>query len=226
MILTSSPSSSLAIVLGPTLFGGRLRRFERLACGGGGSPRRPRRSSSSRCRTDAPAPTSSVAHRGAVALVRAAPRVRAGQPARGAGCRSCWSGSPERAVIVANGGMPVSAHALHRLGPGRTCSQLLNDEGADKHHLMTDDDVLTPLADVIADPAADRSGRERRRRVRLVGARLVDRRGYARTDSVGGPGGDGDRTAGSIGRGARPGRRLRLTWTFRLLEPRRREPAP
>jgi hypothetical protein len=56
------------------------------------------------------------------------------------------------AVIVANGGMPVSAEAL------RTSDQteVLNDleqAGADKHHLETEGDVLTPLGDVIGVPS-------------------------------------------------------------------------
>jgi len=54
-------------------------------------------------------------------------------------------------VIVPNGGMPVSAEALERSGQ-EDLLQLLIDEGAAKHHLMTDDDVLTPLADVIPIP--------------------------------------------------------------------------
>lgn len=54
-------------------------------------------------------------------------------------------------VIVANGGMPVSAEAIERSGQGDML-QVLIDEGAAKHHLMTDDDVLTPLADVIPIP--------------------------------------------------------------------------
>jgi hypothetical protein len=55
-------------------------------------------------------------------------------------------------VIVANGGMPVSAAAL-RDSDQVAIVRLLTDEGSDKHHLMTDDDVLTFLADIIALPA-------------------------------------------------------------------------
>ena len=51
-------------------------------------------------------------------------------------------------VIGANGGMPVSRGALESSGQGDVL-QLLIDEGAAKHHLLTDGDVLTPLADVI-----------------------------------------------------------------------------
>lgn len=54
-------------------------------------------------------------------------------------------------VIVANGGMPVSAEAIEGSGQGDLL-QVLIDEGAAKHHLMTQDDVLTPLADVIPIP--------------------------------------------------------------------------
>lgn len=55
------------------------------------------------------------------------------------------------AVILPNGGMPVSESAVRRSGQEATL-QLLIDERAAKHHLMTEDDVLTPLADVIAIP--------------------------------------------------------------------------
>lgn len=70
-----------------------------------------------------------------------------------------WQGMPlvliglalNLAVIAPNGGMPVSQEAIERSGQ-EDLLQLLIDEGAAKHHLMTDDDVLTPLADVIAIP--------------------------------------------------------------------------
>jgi hypothetical protein len=52
------------------------------------------------------------------------------------------------AVIASNGGMPVSEEALVRSGQADVL-ELLVAEGAAKHHLMTEDDVLTPLADVI-----------------------------------------------------------------------------
>jgi hypothetical protein len=51
-------------------------------------------------------------------------------------------------VIASNGGMPVSRGALESSGQGDVLQELI-DEGAAKHHLLTDDDVLTPLADVI-----------------------------------------------------------------------------
>jgi Family of unknown function (DUF5317) len=51
-------------------------------------------------------------------------------------------------VIASNGGMPVSREALESSGQGDVLQELI-DEGAAKHHLLTDDDVLTPLADVI-----------------------------------------------------------------------------
>jgi hypothetical protein len=53
------------------------------------------------------------------------------------------------AVIAPNGGMPVSRSALVRSGQAGTLSELENGSGT-KHHLETSDDVLTPLADVIA----------------------------------------------------------------------------
>ena len=55
------------------------------------------------------------------------------------------------AVIAPNGGMPVSTGAIERSGQ-QDMLQLLIAEGAAKHHLMTEDDILTPLADVIAIP--------------------------------------------------------------------------
>ena len=55
------------------------------------------------------------------------------------------------AVILPNGGMPVSEEAIRRSGQ-QEMLQLLVEGGAAKHHLMTGDDVLTPLADVIAIP--------------------------------------------------------------------------
>jgi hypothetical protein len=51
-------------------------------------------------------------------------------------------------VIAGNGGMPVSRHALEASGQGDVLEELLKDEGA-KHHLLTADDHLTFLADVI-----------------------------------------------------------------------------
>jgi hypothetical protein len=55
-------------------------------------------------------------------------------------------------VIVANGGMPVSADALHDSDQDAIV-RLLTDQGSDKHHLMDDDDVFTFLADVIPLPS-------------------------------------------------------------------------
>jgi Family of unknown function (DUF5317) len=54
-------------------------------------------------------------------------------------------------VIVANGGMPVSPHALETSGQSVELALLAEDQGA-KHHLMTSSDHLTPLADVIPIP--------------------------------------------------------------------------
>jgi hypothetical protein len=55
------------------------------------------------------------------------------------------------AVIAVNGGMPASAEALIDSGQEDVLAYL-RDEGADKHHLLTDEDELTFLADVIAVP--------------------------------------------------------------------------
>ncbi len=52
------------------------------------------------------------------------------------------------AVIAANGGMPVSAQALIDSGQIDVLVGL-EEAGSDKHHLLTDEDVLTLLADVI-----------------------------------------------------------------------------
>ena len=54
-------------------------------------------------------------------------------------------------VIVVNGGMPASAQALIDSGQEDVVAYV-RDQGADKHHLLTDDDQLTFLADVIAVP--------------------------------------------------------------------------
>lgn len=53
------------------------------------------------------------------------------------------------AVIGINGGMPVSAEALRNSGQEEIL-EFLREEGSDKHHLLTDEDELTFLADVIA----------------------------------------------------------------------------
>jgi hypothetical protein len=52
-------------------------------------------------------------------------------------------------VIVANGGMPVSADTLRASGQDDALAWL-ETQGADKHHLLTDEDRVTLLADVIA----------------------------------------------------------------------------
>jgi hypothetical protein len=54
-------------------------------------------------------------------------------------------------VIVVNGGMPASAQALVDSGQ-EDVLDYLRDQGADKHHLLTDADQLTFLADAIAVP--------------------------------------------------------------------------
>lgn len=52
------------------------------------------------------------------------------------------------AVVGLNGGMPVSREAVRAAGADGT---IVIEDGA-KHHLMTDEDVLRPLADVIPVP--------------------------------------------------------------------------
>jgi Family of unknown function (DUF5317) len=53
------------------------------------------------------------------------------------------------AVVAFNGGMPVSARAVE--AAGGSAAVLADGTGA-KHHLMNDEDVLTPLGDVIPIP--------------------------------------------------------------------------
>jgi hypothetical protein len=55
------------------------------------------------------------------------------------------------AVIAVNGGMPASAEALIDSGQVDVIAYL-QEEGAQKHHLLTDEDELTFLADVIPIP--------------------------------------------------------------------------
>ena len=55
------------------------------------------------------------------------------------------------AVIVTNSGMPVGADALRSSGQGDV-PVWLEAQGADKHHLLTEDDRLAFLADVIPVP--------------------------------------------------------------------------
>jgi hypothetical protein len=52
-------------------------------------------------------------------------------------------------VIALNAGMPVSTAAIQAAGGPSDLSDL-TAEGDAKHHAMTDDDVLTPLGDVLA----------------------------------------------------------------------------
>jgi hypothetical protein len=54
-------------------------------------------------------------------------------------------------VVGLNGGMPVSADAV-RLAGGSPADVPVAGAGAEKHHLMSDDDVLRPLGDVIPGP--------------------------------------------------------------------------
>src|SRR3989337_813197 len=54
-------------------------------------------------------------------------------------------------VIAANGGMPVSEEALVDSGQADVVDTLRTD-GSQKHHLMTEEDALTFLADVIPVP--------------------------------------------------------------------------
>lgn len=55
------------------------------------------------------------------------------------------------AVILPNGGMPVSEAAIRASGQGEMLRAFV-EEGATKHHLMTEEDVLRPLGDVIGIP--------------------------------------------------------------------------
>jgi Family of unknown function (DUF5317) len=55
------------------------------------------------------------------------------------------------AVVGLNGGMPVSGSAV-RIAGGSVTTVPLAGTTSQKHHLMSDDDVLRPLADVIPSP--------------------------------------------------------------------------
>lgn len=55
------------------------------------------------------------------------------------------------AVVGLNGGMPVSAGAV-RIAGGSASDVPVAGASAEKHHLMSDADVLRPLADVIPSP--------------------------------------------------------------------------
>ena len=55
------------------------------------------------------------------------------------------------AVVSLNGGMPVSEWAIRTAG-GSSSAQILATEASPKHHLMTEDDLLAPLGDVIPIP--------------------------------------------------------------------------
>jgi Family of unknown function (DUF5317) len=54
-------------------------------------------------------------------------------------------------VVAPNAGMPVSANAV-RIAGGTSTEVPLRGTGPDKHHLMSDRDVLRPLGDVIPGP--------------------------------------------------------------------------
>jgi hypothetical protein len=54
-------------------------------------------------------------------------------------------------VVVPNAGMPVSANAV-RIAGGTSTEVPLAGTGPDKHHLMSDQDVLRPFGDVIPGP--------------------------------------------------------------------------
>ena len=55
------------------------------------------------------------------------------------------------AVVSLNAGMPVSASAIRSAGGSASLQTLTTDEGG-KHHLMTEQDLLAPLGDVIPVP--------------------------------------------------------------------------
>ena len=55
------------------------------------------------------------------------------------------------AVVSLNAGMPVSASAIRSAGGPASLQTLTTEEGG-KHHLMTEQDLLAPLGDVIPAP--------------------------------------------------------------------------
>ena len=92
-----------------------------------------------------------VGRRAAGGFLRAAGGVRVGEPAlAGARLLILIGLALNLMVITANRGMPVSEQAIRVAGTTGE-SSLTGIEGT-KHHLMTSDDVLTPLADVIPIP--------------------------------------------------------------------------
>ena len=82
-------------------------------------------------------------------------------------------------VITANRGMPVSEQAIRVAGTTGE-SSLTGIEGT-KHHLMTSDDVLTPLADVIPIPPPFGGDHLGGRRVPLRGRGELRGAGHAGT---------------------------------------------
>lgn len=55
-------------------------------------------------------------------------------------------------VVALNGGMPVSAWAIREASGASTDAGLAIAESSPKHHLMTEDDLLAPLGDVLPLP--------------------------------------------------------------------------
>ena len=125
-------------------------------------------------------------------------------------------------VIVVNGGMPASAQTLIDSGQEDVLAYL-RDQGADKHHLLTDDDQLTFLADVIAVPqpiGQAVSVGDIFVYAGLTWLIVAAMRGWTPSAR---PAGSGPRR-GKHRRGQSGRLRLSLTLDFFLLEPRRGEP--
>lgn len=105
-------------------------------------------------------------------------------------------------VILPNGGMPVSESAIRASGQ-QEMLELFVQQGATKHHLMTEDDVLRPLGDVIGIPSPIRqvvSVGDVFIYTGIVWFVLAAMRGRARPDGPRGP----QRYRGKHRRGARP----------------------
>ena len=82
-------------------------------------------------------------------------------------------------VVVANGGMPVRAEAITTSGGDPA---VLQDSTVGKHHLMTEDDVLWHLGDVIGSRAPISSVAVDRRHPALRRDGVVHRPGDAGTE--------------------------------------------
>ena len=138
----------VAVVIG-LVAGGSLRNFERvrvhwwaLAFGGVALQALP-------APTIAGIEPSDGRHGDARALLRPVARVHHGESLGAAAGVMAVGLLLNLSVVAINGGMPVSTSAIRTAGGSTLALATASDA---KHHLMTDEDKLTPLADVIPIP--------------------------------------------------------------------------